>query len=334
MTSKVLLICWLPTTALFAQGGSEVVRLTLDSNTVQRIAVAVDRVTTLSFPVDISGLEGAFISQQPTFSTRFLLSFQPGARYFSLRALATNVSANLNVILGREIYALEFFQSAQPVYVVEFFKPAPRRSSMMPKPSVPAPANALQDNLKTTNANHSSVEQAPPPSPPQPSPNPRSPLGIAAAAAARRKPAATEPAAVIPTPVVAPIPSPVNPQAPESQPSITSTDTRAFSVSGSSSVTVTIKITQSVVQPPPTPPPVQYIPSISAAAPIVIPASYQAVEYRSDYDTAPVPVYRSYYYQNGNAWPSYRFQPTANSVGFSLSFGSLPRRSLPYSRFP
>lgn len=106
-----------------AQAAPEVVVVTLDTNTVQRIAVSVDRVTTLSFPAEITGLEGAFISQQPTLTTRFLLSYRPGSRYFSVCALVPHATANLNVVLGREIYAIEFTEAPQPVYIVAFIKP-------------------------------------------------------------------------------------------------------------------------------------------------------------------------------------------------------------------
>src|ERR1035441_1974577 len=70
-----------------AQNPNGVAHLALNSNSVFRVAVALDRVTTVSFPVPITGLEGAFISQEPSVLARFQLSYQTGSRYFSLRAL-------------------------------------------------------------------------------------------------------------------------------------------------------------------------------------------------------------------------------------------------------
>jgi|CZKV01.1.fsa_nt_gi hypothetical protein len=98
----------------------DVMHISLDSSNLVRIPVAIDRVTTVRFPAPISGLEAAFISQEPSLLSRFHLSYQNGSRYFSLRALTTGVRANLNVVVGREIYALEFVESNRPVYVVEF----------------------------------------------------------------------------------------------------------------------------------------------------------------------------------------------------------------------
>ena len=131
-----------------AQNPNGVAHLALNSNSVFRVAVALDRVTTVSFPVPITGLEGAFISQEPSVLARFQLSYQTGSRYFSLRALATKVTANLNVILGREIFALELFESRQPAYIVEFTRPPPTKPAPVaaepPPATISKPANVVQ----------------------------------------------------------------------------------------------------------------------------------------------------------------------------------------------
>src|ERR1017187_2121547 len=114
----------------------DVMHVSLDSSTLVRIPVAIDRVTTVRFPAPISGLEAAFISQEPSLLSRFHLSYQSGSRYFSLRALTTGVRANLNVVVGREIYALEFVESNRPVYVVEF-------APALDKVQNPAPAGMV-----------------------------------------------------------------------------------------------------------------------------------------------------------------------------------------------
>src|ERR1017187_6693687 len=98
----------------------DVMHVSLDSSTLVRIPVAIDRVTTVRFPAPISGLEAAFINQEPSLLSPFHMSYQNGSRYFSLRALTPGVRANMNVVVGREIYALEFVESNQPVYLVEF----------------------------------------------------------------------------------------------------------------------------------------------------------------------------------------------------------------------
>lgn len=116
--------------ALRLQGmGTDVMQATLDTSVVTRIPVAIDRVTTVSFPSPISGIEAAFINQEPSLLSRFHLSYRNGSRYFSLRALTPGVRANMNVVVGREIYALEFVESNQPIYLVEFARGAALASS-------------------------------------------------------------------------------------------------------------------------------------------------------------------------------------------------------------
>jgi hypothetical protein len=107
----------------------------------------VDRVTTLIFPGAVSGLEGAFISLEPSPMVRFQHSFQSGQHYFSVRAITTNVSANLNVMLGREVCALELVASPQPAYVVEFLRPPRTRAAVTPP--APAPAVRLPATIET-----------------------------------------------------------------------------------------------------------------------------------------------------------------------------------------
>ena len=116
--------------ALRLQGmDTNVMQATLDSGVVTRIPVAIDRVTTVSFPAPISGIEAAFINQEPSLLSRFHLSYRNGSRYFSLRALMPGVRANMNVVVGREIYALEFVETNQPSYLVEFTRGATLASS-------------------------------------------------------------------------------------------------------------------------------------------------------------------------------------------------------------
>ena len=140
MKTKLLgLLAWLAVAPLHAQNTNGVLHLTLDSNAVCRVPVALDRVTTIILPGPIVWLEGAFISQEPSMLARFQLSYQPGSHYFSLRAMDTNVTANLNVILGREVYALELTESRQPAYVITLARPAPGRPAALPA-APPKPA--------------------------------------------------------------------------------------------------------------------------------------------------------------------------------------------------
>jgi hypothetical protein len=120
---------------------TDVMQTTLDTGIVTRIPVAIDRVTMVNFPSSISGIEAAFINQEPSLLSRFHMSYQNGSRYFSLRALTPGVRANMNVVIGREIYALEFVESNQPIYLVEFTRGAgatsSKNSAHLPPPSRP-----------------------------------------------------------------------------------------------------------------------------------------------------------------------------------------------------
>lgn len=330
-----MLLCSLSTAVLLAHADREVVRLTLDSNAVHRIAIAVDRVTTLVFPSDIAALEAAFISQQPDLTTRFALSFQPGARYFSVRALGSNASANLNIILGREIYAIELFESTQPVYVVEFVKPPlsrPATSLADPRAAssdAPAPRQPLSGaadlftrpgSLSQTNA----AGLAPTDGPPMAAPTGRQ----------------TRHTTVSPVPRLSAAP-PSKPrgrqtyQTPSSRPPAPSTPSNA------SPPSVPKPSSQTVGAPLPASSTAASAPQPSAVRPTVTGINtsstthYQPASYRLDH-TSSYPAYRSYTYSylcRDNRW-SYRRPAAGNHLGISVSIGSCPPTTFRRVPFP
>lgn len=93
----------------------------LDDHTVYHLKVGTDKVTTVTFPVAITAMEGSGISLDPKTPAKLLLSYHPGDRFFSVRALAESVSGSLNVICNRTVYVLEFTTDKTPFQSVRFY---------------------------------------------------------------------------------------------------------------------------------------------------------------------------------------------------------------------
>ena len=93
----------------------------LDEHTVYDIPISTDAPTTVMFPSAPTALEGARITTQPDQPAPVLLSHTPGRYYFSVRALAPDATATLNVIHKQQTYILRFAASPEPYGSVTFF---------------------------------------------------------------------------------------------------------------------------------------------------------------------------------------------------------------------
>ena len=93
----------------------------LDDQTVYRLKVGTDKVTTLVFPQPITALEGSDITADPKTRAKILLSYHAGDRFFSVRALADPATADLNVIINRKVYVLELVTDKKPFQSVTFY---------------------------------------------------------------------------------------------------------------------------------------------------------------------------------------------------------------------
>ena len=127
-------------------------RLVLDPMQVTRIPVATDRLTTVRFPSPMSDLVSALVATETHPSARFLLSFQPGESFFSLRALAPGASTTLNVVWKFQTYVLELVESRTPWLSVIM---APAEIPKVPRPIAPvvqAPPNPWAQYLDTAKA--------------------------------------------------------------------------------------------------------------------------------------------------------------------------------------
>jgi hypothetical protein len=93
----------------------------LDEHLVYHLKVSPDKPTTIMFPVSITDLEGSGITTDPKAPAKVLLSYHPGERFFSLRALVSSGTACLNVIANHKTYVLEMVTDPIPFQSVTFY---------------------------------------------------------------------------------------------------------------------------------------------------------------------------------------------------------------------
>jgi hypothetical protein len=93
----------------------------LDEHLVYHLKVSPDKPTTIMFPGPITDLEGSGITTDPKVPAKVLLSYHPGERFFSLRALISSGTACLNVIANHKTYVLEMVTDPVPFQSVTFY---------------------------------------------------------------------------------------------------------------------------------------------------------------------------------------------------------------------
>lgn len=131
----------------------QIVHAALDARTVFKLPVASDRITTVIFPGPISGLEAAFVTLDGEPPARFQCSFLPGQKYFSLRALQPNSTANINVVWNGNVYVFEVCHSQDPTYAVILSPPLRQQSPAANGPGQPGtPAGPALTPLATNAA--------------------------------------------------------------------------------------------------------------------------------------------------------------------------------------
>jgi hypothetical protein len=106
MALRSLLLTALAVLLLPAEGNASVRTYPLDARTVYTIRLGRDVPTTCVFPGPISALEGANVGLKPDEAPAVLLSFQPGAAYFSLRAQKDGAGGAMNVIFRGQVFVL------------------------------------------------------------------------------------------------------------------------------------------------------------------------------------------------------------------------------------
>lgn len=112
----------------------------LDPHQVVPVPVAIDRLTTVRFPSPISDLVSALVSTEPHPEALFVVIFQPGEAFFSVRALRPNATTSLNVVWRAQTHVFELTASPNPVLSLILTNPPPARVSSPPKPTQPPPS--------------------------------------------------------------------------------------------------------------------------------------------------------------------------------------------------
>lgn len=95
-------------------------RATLDARVIYTVPVATNRVTTVSFPGAIAAIDAAGVSTDAKVQSLFQLAHVRGSSFFSVRAMGSGVSGNLNVRWGKNTYVLEVVESPRPVLSLVF----------------------------------------------------------------------------------------------------------------------------------------------------------------------------------------------------------------------
>ncbi|MFA6717380.1 MAG: hypothetical protein WCS27_18510, partial [Victivallaceae bacterium] len=112
-----------------AEEHKEIITYKLDCNKVFPIATYLDKgVTTIMFPGQIEGIAAGNVAMNGVHYQvngapvcDFLLSFQPGSYYFSVRALKAGASGTVNVVYGRNTYILKLQENeAEAMSTVNF----------------------------------------------------------------------------------------------------------------------------------------------------------------------------------------------------------------------
>ena len=105
-------------------------QIPLDSYVIQNVPVAtLTGNTVIMFPAPIQALYASRAALQEQPNADFLLDFQPGQYWFTLRALKRDVEDYVTVLFERKAYVIHVMASAKPLYTVSFFKGENRGSS-------------------------------------------------------------------------------------------------------------------------------------------------------------------------------------------------------------
>lgn len=115
MKSLSKLIVTLVPVAVIAAQRNAIETAQLDDRVVYAIPVATNRVTTISFPGPIAAIDAAGVTTDPHMAGQFQLAHSRGSAFFSVRALASKASANVNVRWGKNTYVFQLEESGQPV---------------------------------------------------------------------------------------------------------------------------------------------------------------------------------------------------------------------------
>lgn len=99
-----------------------IVQKPLDEFIVYEVPVAeVIGNTTILFPSPISGIFASKASPSVQANADFLIDYQPGSYYFTIRSIKPNTQDYINVIFEKKAYVLHIVSSKQPYRTLTFF---------------------------------------------------------------------------------------------------------------------------------------------------------------------------------------------------------------------
>ncbi|MSU66010.1 MAG: hypothetical protein EXS38_07925 [Opitutus sp.] len=120
----------------------------LDERTVYAIAISQDEPTTCVFPEKLTALESANVSLKPDERPAVLMSYQPGAPFFSVRALRPDAHAAVNVLLRGKVFVLNFATAVAPDRAVIFFDAPLGSPARAPREATPEILKSLIERAK------------------------------------------------------------------------------------------------------------------------------------------------------------------------------------------
>jgi len=100
--------------------GAAIQTYPLDERLVYTVRITRDEPTTCLFPAALTALEGGNVSAQAADTPPVLLSYQPGAAFFSVRALRDDAKAAINVVFRGKVFVLTFQTDAVADRAVSF----------------------------------------------------------------------------------------------------------------------------------------------------------------------------------------------------------------------
>lgn len=120
----------------------------LDERTVYAIAVSQDEPTTCVFPEKLTALESANVSLKPDERPAVLMSYQPGAPFFSVRALRPDAHAAVNVLFRGKVFVLNFATAVAPDRAVKFLDAPLASPPRVTRPVTPEILKSLIERAK------------------------------------------------------------------------------------------------------------------------------------------------------------------------------------------
>jgi len=131
---------------------SPVQRYPLEDRTVYAVRIGPDSPTTVMFPGPITAVEGAGVSGKADDQPPVLIAHQPGARFFSVRALRPGATAATNVIFRDRVFAFAFTGGENPDRTITFYDGPAGETASAPQRPGPGRLLSLLDRAKNFRA--------------------------------------------------------------------------------------------------------------------------------------------------------------------------------------